>query len=175
MPTPTRRVESVMFERVRRRGRSRRTWDQQIRMDTMVLIIFEDMTFGRSTWRNRTRVVEQVQEIATSVDGKKGILRQRVGQGKGQGANRQVFIVQTKVGRICAFSCILCFNVPYIVYVSWCSFLLSFLFVAYFDQFQFIFSICLLFAQAKDNFLDIFTLHLIQISIMALHRIFDSR
>lgn len=55
---PVRRVESISVEGVRRRGRPRRTWEEQLRLDMKALNLDADMTLDKSSWRCCIRVVE---------------------------------------------------------------------------------------------------------------------
>ena len=49
--TPVRRIESIIVEGKRSRGRPRRTWDKQIKVDSRELHFSEDLTRDRSSWR----------------------------------------------------------------------------------------------------------------------------
>ncbi|KAD6796522.1 hypothetical protein E3N88_07418 [Mikania micrantha] len=53
--TPVRRVESLIVEGRRRRGRPRLIWDEQIRHDLSELHLSEDMIGDRSSWRRRIK------------------------------------------------------------------------------------------------------------------------
>ena len=55
---PVRRVEGIHVEGKRGRGRPRRTWDEQIKLDLKALNLSEDMTSDRSSWRRRIAVAE---------------------------------------------------------------------------------------------------------------------
>lgn len=57
---PVRRVESISVVGVRRRGRPRRTWEEQLRLDLKNLNLNENMTADRSSWRRRIRVVDSL-------------------------------------------------------------------------------------------------------------------
>ncbi|KAD2392888.1 hypothetical protein E3N88_39865 [Mikania micrantha] len=52
---PVRRVESLIVEGKRSRGRPRLTWDEQIRHDLSELHLSEDMISDRSSWRRRIK------------------------------------------------------------------------------------------------------------------------
>ncbi|KAD4179745.1 hypothetical protein E3N88_28336 [Mikania micrantha] len=52
---PVRRVESLIVEGKRSRGRPRLTWDEQIRHDLSELHLSEDMISDRSSWRHRIK------------------------------------------------------------------------------------------------------------------------
>ena len=60
-----RRVEGMQVEGKRGRGRPKRTWDDQIRLDLQALNLLEDMTSDRSSWRRRISVVEGVGHVRT--------------------------------------------------------------------------------------------------------------
>lgn len=53
-----RRVESVRVQGVRRKGRPRRTWDEQLRLNMAVLGISRDMTSDKSSWRSKIRIAD---------------------------------------------------------------------------------------------------------------------
>ncbi|KAL6575540.1 hypothetical protein OROHE_000917 [Orobanche hederae] len=55
---PTRRVESLVVVGGRRRGRPRRTWEEQLRLDLKALNLSEAMTVDRCSWRRQIRVVD---------------------------------------------------------------------------------------------------------------------
>jgi hypothetical protein len=57
---PVRRVESISVGGVRRRGRPKRSWEEQLRLDMKTLNLVEDMTLDRSAWRRRIRVVDSL-------------------------------------------------------------------------------------------------------------------
>nr|GEU36049.1 hypothetical protein [Tanacetum cinerariifolium] len=52
---PVRRVEAMKFEGSWRRGRPKLRWKDRLKMDMKELLIFEDMTSDRNTWRDRIR------------------------------------------------------------------------------------------------------------------------
>ncbi|KAL6516771.1 hypothetical protein OROHE_018059 [Orobanche hederae] len=54
---PVSRVESLLVEGGRRRGRPRRTWEEQLRLDLKALNLYEAMTVDRCSWRRQIRVV----------------------------------------------------------------------------------------------------------------------
>ena len=53
-----RRVESFIVEGKRSRGRPRKIWDEQIRMDLRELNLSEDMARDRSSWRRHIQVLD---------------------------------------------------------------------------------------------------------------------
>ena len=55
---PVRRVESIIVEGKRSRGRPRRTWDEQIRVDLHELNLSADLTRDRSSWRRHIHVLD---------------------------------------------------------------------------------------------------------------------
>ncbi|KAL6495878.1 hypothetical protein OROGR_030441 [Orobanche gracilis] len=55
---PVRRVESLSVVGVRRRGRPRRTWEEQLRLDLKAFNLSETMTADRGSWRRRIRVAD---------------------------------------------------------------------------------------------------------------------
>ncbi|KAL6535707.1 hypothetical protein OROHE_012551 [Orobanche hederae] len=55
---PVRRVESLLVEGGRRRGRPRRTWEEQLRLDLKALNLSEAMTVDRCSWRRKIRLVD---------------------------------------------------------------------------------------------------------------------
>ncbi|KAL6505156.1 hypothetical protein OROGR_024973 [Orobanche gracilis] len=55
---PVRRVESFLVVGVKKRGRPRRTWEEQLRLDLKGLNLSEIMTVDRYSWRRRIRVVD---------------------------------------------------------------------------------------------------------------------
>ncbi|KAL6555260.1 Carnitine O-acetyltransferase mitochondrial [Orobanche gracilis] len=55
---PVRRVESLSVVGVRRRGRPRRMWEEQLRLDLKALNLSETMTVDRGSWRRHIRVVD---------------------------------------------------------------------------------------------------------------------
>lgn len=57
---PVRRVDSVSVVGVRRRGRPRRTWEEQLRLDLKALNLNETMTADRCSWRRQIRVVDSL-------------------------------------------------------------------------------------------------------------------
>ena len=64
---PVRRVESITVEGLRRRGRPKRTWDEQIKQDMRDLHLSEDMTCDRIYWRRRIRIVDFRQNYSFSM------------------------------------------------------------------------------------------------------------
>ena len=55
---PVRRVESITVDGLRRRGRPKRTWDEQLKQDMKDLHLSEDMTCDKVYWRRRIIVVD---------------------------------------------------------------------------------------------------------------------
>ena len=55
---PVRRVESIIVASKRSRGRPRRTWDEQIRVDLYELHLSADLTRDRSSWRRLIHVLD---------------------------------------------------------------------------------------------------------------------
>ncbi|KAL6576380.1 hypothetical protein OROHE_000161 [Orobanche hederae] len=55
---PVRRVKSLLVEGGRRRGRTRRSWEEQLRLDLKALSLSETMTVDRCSWRRQIRVVD---------------------------------------------------------------------------------------------------------------------
>nr|GEY74399.1 hypothetical protein [Tanacetum cinerariifolium] len=50
---PVRRVEAMVVEGSRRRGRAKLRWDDRLKMDMKELCLSEDMTSDRNAWRDR--------------------------------------------------------------------------------------------------------------------------
>ena len=55
---PVRRVESIIVDGKRNRGRPKRTWDEQIRVDLQELNLSADLTRDRSSWRHHIHVLD---------------------------------------------------------------------------------------------------------------------
>ncbi|KAL6578802.1 hypothetical protein OROMI_009018 [Orobanche minor] len=55
---PVRRVESSLVEGGNRRGRMRRTWEEQLKLDLKALNLSEAMMIDRCSWRRQIRVVD---------------------------------------------------------------------------------------------------------------------
>ena len=55
---PMRRVESIIVEGKRGRGRPKRTWDEQIRVDLHELNLSEGLTRDRGSWRRHIYVLD---------------------------------------------------------------------------------------------------------------------
>ncbi|XP_071740320.1 uncharacterized protein [Rutidosis leptorrhynchoides] len=55
---PVRRVEALMVDSVRRRGRPTRRWEDRIKLDLKELSLTEGMTSDRNVWRTRIRIDE---------------------------------------------------------------------------------------------------------------------
>ena len=56
--TSVRRVESILIGGKRKRGRPRRTWQDQLSLDMAALNLTGAMTLDKADWRRRIRVVE---------------------------------------------------------------------------------------------------------------------
>ncbi|GJV26191.1 hypothetical protein Tco_1378886 [Tanacetum coccineum] len=54
--TPVRRVESLVVDGLRRRGRPKLRWDDRVKHGKKELLLSEDMTFDRNEWRSRIRL-----------------------------------------------------------------------------------------------------------------------
>ncbi|GJW58458.1 retrovirus-related pol polyprotein LINE-1 [Tanacetum coccineum] len=55
---PVRRVESITIDGVRRMGRPKLRWEDRLKTDLMELLLSEDMTSDRNSWRTRIGVDE---------------------------------------------------------------------------------------------------------------------
>ena len=55
---PVRRVESIIVEGKRGRGRPRRTWDEQIKVDLHELNLSKGLTRDRGSWRAHIHVLD---------------------------------------------------------------------------------------------------------------------
>nr|GEX68842.1 polyprotein, putative [Tanacetum cinerariifolium] len=53
---PVRRVEAMVVEGSRRRGRPKLRWEDRLKMDMKELRLSEDMTSDRNAWRDRIRI-----------------------------------------------------------------------------------------------------------------------
>nr|GEW69230.1 hypothetical protein [Tanacetum cinerariifolium] len=53
---PVRRVEALLVDGVRRRGRPKLRWEDRLKMDMKELLLSEDMTSDRNAWRDRIRI-----------------------------------------------------------------------------------------------------------------------
>lgn len=53
-----RRVESFIVEGKRSRGRPKKTWEEQIRIDLRELNLSEDVTRDKSSWRRHIQVLD---------------------------------------------------------------------------------------------------------------------
>ncbi|XP_071700194.1 uncharacterized protein [Rutidosis leptorrhynchoides] len=53
LTAPVRRVEVLTVDGVRRRGRPTRRWEDRIKLDMKELLLTEDMTSDRNSWRAR--------------------------------------------------------------------------------------------------------------------------
>ncbi|GKD43590.1 hypothetical protein Tco_1268235, partial [Tanacetum coccineum] len=56
-PAPVRRVEYLVVDGLRRRGRPKLRWVDRIKQDMKELLLSEDMTSDRNEWRARIRIV----------------------------------------------------------------------------------------------------------------------
>ncbi|GJR89388.1 hypothetical protein Tco_0213399 [Tanacetum coccineum] len=56
---PVRRVESITVDGVRRRSRPKLRWEDILKTDLKELLLSEDMTSDRNSWRTRIRVDEE--------------------------------------------------------------------------------------------------------------------
>nr|GEZ42798.1 hypothetical protein [Tanacetum cinerariifolium] len=54
-----RRVEYITVDDVRRRGRPKLRWEDRLKTDLKKLLLSEDMTSDRNSWRTRVRVDEE--------------------------------------------------------------------------------------------------------------------
>nr|GEV60521.1 hypothetical protein [Tanacetum cinerariifolium] len=55
---PVRRVEALLVEGSRRRGRPKLRWKDRLKLDMKELLLSEDMTSDRNAWRDRIRISE---------------------------------------------------------------------------------------------------------------------
>ncbi|GKC19806.1 retrovirus-related pol polyprotein LINE-1 [Tanacetum coccineum] len=55
-PTPVRRVEDLVVDGLRRRGRPKLRWVDKIKQDMKELLLYEDMTSDRNEWKARIRI-----------------------------------------------------------------------------------------------------------------------
>ncbi|GKA40650.1 retrovirus-related pol polyprotein LINE-1 [Tanacetum coccineum] len=53
---PVRRVEAMLVEGSRRRGRPKLRWEDRLKQDMMELLLSVDMTSDRNAWRDRIRI-----------------------------------------------------------------------------------------------------------------------
>ncbi|GKA21638.1 retrovirus-related pol polyprotein LINE-1 [Tanacetum coccineum] len=53
---PVRRVEAMLVEGPRRRGRPKLRWEDRLKQDMKELLLSEDMTSDRNAWRDRIRI-----------------------------------------------------------------------------------------------------------------------
>ncbi|GJV57816.1 retrovirus-related pol polyprotein LINE-1 [Tanacetum coccineum] len=53
---PVRRVEAMLVEGSRRRGRPKLRWEDRLKQDMKELLLSEDMTSDRNAWRDRIRI-----------------------------------------------------------------------------------------------------------------------
>nr|GFB15575.1 polyprotein, putative [Tanacetum cinerariifolium]GFB15626.1 polyprotein, putative [Tanacetum cinerariifolium] len=54
--SPVRRVEAMVVEGSRRRGRPKLRWEYRLKMDMKELRLSEEMTSDRNAWRDRIRI-----------------------------------------------------------------------------------------------------------------------
>ncbi|GKF38352.1 hypothetical protein Tco_0118413, partial [Tanacetum coccineum] len=54
--TPVRRVEALLVDGLRRRGRPKLRWEDKLKQDMKELLLSEDMTSDRSAWRDRISI-----------------------------------------------------------------------------------------------------------------------
>ncbi|GJX36428.1 hypothetical protein Tco_0247985 [Tanacetum coccineum] len=55
---PVRRVETIVVDGVRRRGRPKLRWEDKLKTDLKELLLSEEMTSDRNSWRTMIRVDE---------------------------------------------------------------------------------------------------------------------
>ncbi|GJU09116.1 hypothetical protein Tco_1125546 [Tanacetum coccineum] len=53
---PVRRVEALLVDGLRRRGRPKLRWEDRLKQDMKELLLSEDMTSDRSAWRDRISI-----------------------------------------------------------------------------------------------------------------------
>ncbi|GKF20328.1 hypothetical protein Tco_0068966 [Tanacetum coccineum] len=53
---PVRRVEALVVDGLRRRGRPKLRWEDIVKLDMKELLLSEDMTSNRNEWRARIRL-----------------------------------------------------------------------------------------------------------------------
>ncbi|GKF20207.1 hypothetical protein Tco_0068845, partial [Tanacetum coccineum] len=53
------RVESITVDGMIRKGRPKLMWEDKLKTDLKELLLCEDMTFDRNSWRTRIRVDEE--------------------------------------------------------------------------------------------------------------------
>ncbi|GKE66058.1 hypothetical protein Tco_1520219 [Tanacetum coccineum] len=58
--TPVRRVEALVVDGLRRRGRPKLSWEDRLKLDMKELLLSEDMTSDRNEWRARTRLGDRL-------------------------------------------------------------------------------------------------------------------
>ncbi|GJW02905.1 hypothetical protein Tco_1561761 [Tanacetum coccineum] len=64
---PVRRVETIVVDGVRRRGRPKLRWEDRLKTDLKELLLSEDMTSDRNSWRTRIRVHALLPEVFLKV------------------------------------------------------------------------------------------------------------
>ncbi|GKE64252.1 hypothetical protein Tco_1518413, partial [Tanacetum coccineum] len=55
---PVRRVETIVVDDVRRRGRPKLRWEDTLKTDLKEMLLSKNMTSDRNSWRTRIRVDE---------------------------------------------------------------------------------------------------------------------
>ena len=53
---PVRRIEALVVDGVRRRGRPKLRWEDRLKLDMKELLLSEDMISDRKAWRDRIRI-----------------------------------------------------------------------------------------------------------------------
>lgn len=53
---PVRRVEALVVEGVRRRGRPKLRWEDRVKLEMQEFLLTEDITSDRKAWRDRIRI-----------------------------------------------------------------------------------------------------------------------
>ncbi|GKD69888.1 retrovirus-related pol polyprotein LINE-1, partial [Tanacetum coccineum] len=53
---PVRRIEAMLVEESRKRGRPKLRWEDRLKKNMKELLLSEDMTFDRNAWRDRIRI-----------------------------------------------------------------------------------------------------------------------
>ncbi|GJT16046.1 hypothetical protein Tco_0874752 [Tanacetum coccineum] len=53
---PVRRVEAMLVEGSRRRGRPKLRWEDRIKLDMKELLLSEDMASDRNEWRDKIKI-----------------------------------------------------------------------------------------------------------------------
>ncbi|GJX60197.1 hypothetical protein Tco_0291587 [Tanacetum coccineum] len=55
---PVRRVETIVVDGVRRRGRPKLRWEDKLKTDLKELLLSEEMTSDRNSWRTMIRLLQ---------------------------------------------------------------------------------------------------------------------